>query len=262
MEYQTLIPVGTAAIIALRAKAEIGKRKHEKIDQLGTPWKVNTYTREEQVVLKKHVKIRVAELILEQIKQKTISKPYFTENELFCYDKKAIRLNDNFTTRTFVFPLLGIIKPSGKQYRPKQTVPEQQRGLMVNSILEMLKACYYVTDDLTVDIDQKLYDLLGVSADSEGILYRLIFTLSNVLKYRGKTIDEIFEEFSLPPPTDSDLYKKFTAQEKKDKMWPKKFNTFEVNGRQCSGSTPIYYGKHLKSKREEVQKYKESLNSA
>ncbi len=267
MNCEGLIPAGTAKIIALRAKAEIKKRKHEKIDQSNTPWRVNTYTPEEQAVLKKHVKIRVAEVVLEQIKQKIamklVDQPIFTARDLFCLDNKSVKMNDNRITRDYVFPLLtSKPKDKQKQYRPKQSVPvDKQRELLQNSILEMLKACYGVTDDSNVDVDHELFNVLGISADSKGILHQIIFTLSNVLKYQGKTIDEIFEEFSLQPPTDSDLYKRFTAKEKKDELWPKRFNSYEVNGKRCTGSTPIYYGKHLKDKREEVRQYKESVST-
>lgn len=268
MHCEELISSGTAKIIALRAKAEIKKRKHEKIDQSATPWRVNTYTPEEQAVLRKHVKIRVAEVVLEQIKQKIATKlvdqPIFTARDLFCLDKKAVKMNDNRITREYVFPLLTSTPPKDKQkqYRPKQSVPvDAQRDLKQKIILEMLKACYGVIDDSSVDIDHKLVNILGISSDSTGILDQIIFILSNVLKYCGKTIDEIFEEFSLQPPTDSDLYKKFTANEKKDELWPKKFNSYEVNGKRCIGSTPIYYGKHLKDKREEVRQYKESITT-
>eukprot|EP01039_Chlorochromonas_danica_P005076 gene5076-5575_t len=262
LKCDTLIPVGTGGIIGQRAKAEIGKREHVKIDQVGAPWRVNTYTVKDQMIVKKHVKIRAAELFVERkveklraIGWKTTYESYFTREVLFCLDNNAVRLNNNPTTREFVFPLVEV-----KTDRPKQTVPELKDQIQ-NDIVDMLKACYGFTSDLEVDFD--LYNVYEFSTDpmySKGILHEILFILSNVLKYRGKTIDEIFEDADLPPITDSDLYRKFTDKEKYDKKWPKRFTTFEVKGGGTrSGSTPIYYGKHLKNKREEVEVYKKNL---
>eukprot|EP00599_Poterioochromonas_sp_BG-1_P001061 CAMPEP_0173149204 /NCGR_PEP_ID=MMETSP1105-20130129/10187_1 /TAXON_ID=2985 /ORGANISM="Ochromonas sp., Strain BG-1" /LENGTH=208 /DNA_ID=CAMNT_0014064027 /DNA_START=179 /DNA_END=806 /DNA_ORIENTATION=+ len=198
---------------------------------------------------------------------KLVDQPIFTARDLFCLDNKSVKMNDNRITRDYVFPLLTSPpkKDKQKQYRPKQSVPvDKQRELLQNSILEMLKACYGVTDDSNVDVDHELFNVLGFQLTQKEFFIKSYLPYQmflNMEEYRGKTIDEIFEEFSLQPPTDSDLYKRFTAKEKKDELWPKRFNSYEVNGKRCTGSTPIYYGKHLKDKREEVRQYKESVTT-